>query len=203
MDFINRSTEEIAADLLGVRIIHETKDTTYTGYIVETEAYIGKHDQAAHSFNGKNTKSIQSLYCQGGTIYAHSMHKQLLINFVTQVEGEPQGVLIRAIEPEYGIEQMEINRNGRTSIELTNGPGKFTQAMNISKSLDGTKLNSGCLKIDTTNRKFPKNIDLSARIGVPNKGEWTDKPLRFTVAGHPYISKARKRDSIPCNDTWK
>ncbi|MDT3994115.1 DNA-3-methyladenine glycosylase [Mammaliicoccus fleurettii] len=203
MDFINRSTEEIATDLLGVRIIHETKDITYTGYIVETEAYIGKHDQAAHSFNGKHTKSVQSLYREGGTIYAHSMHKQLLINFVTQVEGEPQGVLIRAIEPEYGIEQMEINRNGRTSIELTNGPGKFTQAMNISKSLDGTKLNAGCLKIDTTNRKFPKSVDLSARIGVPNKGEWTDKPLRFTVAGHPYISKARKRDSIPCKDTWK
>lgn len=203
MDFINRSTEEIATDLLGVRIIHETKDTTYTGYIVETEAYIGKHDQAAHSFKGKRTKSVQSLYREGGTIYAHSMHKQLLINFVTQVEGEPQGVLIRAIEPEYGIEQMEINRNGRTSIELTNGPGKFTQAMNISKSLDGTKLNAGRLKIDTTNRKFPKSVDLSARIGVPNKGDWTDKPLRFTVAGHPYISKARKRDSIPCKDTWK
>ncbi|MBO1219819.1 MULTISPECIES: DNA-3-methyladenine glycosylase [Bacillota] len=203
MDFINRTTEEIAADLLGVKIIHETEDIVYTGYIVETEAYIGKHDQAAHSFNGRNTKSVKSLYCEGGTIYAHSMHKQLLINFVTQVEGEPQGVLIRAIEPEHGTEQMALNRNGKTGIELTNGPGKFTQAMQISKTLDGTKLNANCLKIDTTNRRYPKQIERSARIGIPNKGIWTDKPLRFTVAGHPYVSKARKRDSLPCAETWK
>ncbi|WP_323703453.1 DNA-3-methyladenine glycosylase [Mammaliicoccus sp. Dog046] len=203
MDFINRTTEQIAADLLGVRMIHETKDITYTGFIVETEAYIGKIDQASHSFNGRQTNSVQSLYCEGGTIYAHSMHKQLLINFVAQEEGEPQGILIRAIEPEFGIEQMIMNRNGRLGIELTNGPGKLTQALNISKSLDGTKINAGCLKIDTQHRKFPKNIDTSPRIGVPNKGEWTDKPLRFTVSGHPYISKARKRDSIPSHETWK
>ncbi|WP_301420982.1 DNA-3-methyladenine glycosylase [Mammaliicoccus lentus] len=203
MDFINRTTEEIAQDLLGVRLIHETKDLTYTGYIVETEAYVGIHDQAAHSFNGKNTKSVKSLYCEGGTIYAHSMHKQLLINFVTQIEGEPQGVLLRAIEPENGIEQMEINRNHKTGVELTNGPGKFTQAMQISKSLDGTKIGTGSLKIDTVNRKYPKNIDTSARIGVPNKGEWTEKHLRFTVAGHPYISRARKRDTLPIEQTWE
>ncbi|GGI43164.1 DNA-3-methyladenine glycosylase [Mammaliicoccus stepanovicii] len=202
MDFINRTTEEIAKDLLGVKIIHETEEVTYTGYIVETEAYIGIHDRAAHSYNGKNTQSIRSLYKEGGIIYAHSMHKQLLINFVTQTEGEPQGVLIRAIEPEQGIEQMNMNRMHKSGYELTNGPGKLTQAMNISKKLDGTRIGEGCLKIDLKNRKYPKNIDSSPRIGVPNKGEWTTKHLRFTVSGHPYISKARKRDTIPINETW-
>lgn len=170
MDFINRTTEEIAADILGVKIIHETDDIVYTGYIVETEAYIGKHDQAAHSFNGRNTKSVKSLYCEGGTIYAHSMHKQLLINFVTQVEGEPQGVLIRAIEPEHGIEQMALNRNGKTGIELTNGPGKFTQAMQISKALDGTKLNANCLKsiqqIEDTLNKSNDQQESASQIRV-------------------------------------
>nr|WP_263314386.1 DNA-3-methyladenine glycosylase [Mammaliicoccus sp. Marseille-Q6498] len=203
MDFINRSTEEIAKDLLGVRIIHKTDDMLYTGYIVETEAYIGIHDEASHSYNGRNTNSVQSLYREGGTIYTHTMHRQLLINFVTQVEGEPQGILIRAIEPEYGIPQMEINRNNKSGVELTNGPGKLTQAMNIPKSLDGTKIGAGNLKIDLENRKYPKHIDLSPRIGVPNKGEWTDKHLRFTVSGHPYISKARKRDSLSTHETWK
>ena len=75
--------------------------------------------------------------------------------------------------------------------------------MQISKSLDGTKIGAGSLKIDTVNRKYPKNIDTSARIGVPNKGEWTEKHLRFTVAGHPYISRARKRDTLPIEQTWK
>ncbi|WP_239454059.1 DNA-3-methyladenine glycosylase, partial [Mammaliicoccus sciuri] len=69
----------ISADLLVVKIIQETYDTVYTVYIVETESYVGKHDQDAQSFNGRKNKSLKSFYCEGGTIYAHSIHKQLLI----------------------------------------------------------------------------------------------------------------------------
>ncbi|MBI5974286.1 DNA-3-methyladenine glycosylase [Staphylococcus canis] len=202
MDFINRSTIEIAKELLGVRLIYETEHVTYSGYIVETEAYLGVKDEAAHSFNGKHTPRVSSLYKAGGTIYGHMMHRYLLINFVTQKEGVPEGVLIRAIEPEMGLSKMSENR-GKTGFEVTNGPGKWTIAMQIPRTIDGTHLNEGLLKIDTRHRKYPQIIQESPRIGIPNKGAWTEAPLRFTVKGNPYVSHMRVKDRLPIEDTWK
>ncbi|SCS69268.1 DNA-3-methyladenine glycosylase [Staphylococcus caeli] len=202
MDFLQRDTITIAKDLLGVRVIYQDELQTFTGYIVETEAYIGKDDQAAHGYKGKRTPKVESLYKRGGTIYAHVMHTHLLINFVTQQEGQPEGVLIRAVEPEEGIESMQLNR-GKSGISLTNGPGKWTKAFNIPRHLDGSRVNEGRLKIDTKHRKYPKSIEASSRIGIPNKGEWTYKPLRFTVKGNPYVSRMRKSDMLSPDATWR
>lgn len=203
MDFIHRPTEEIARDLLGVKVQFNDGEQTFSGYIVETEAYLGDIDQAAHSYNGRNTPRVQSMYKDGGTIYAHVMHTHLLINFVTQPKGTAQGVLIRAIEPETITDQMRENRNGKDGIELTNGPGKWTRAFNMSMDLDGFKLNEGPLTIDTEHRRYPVKIVEGPRVGIPNKGEWTHKPLRFTVAGNPYVSRMRKSDMKPAHETWK
>ncbi|MFP4924779.1 DNA-3-methyladenine glycosylase, partial [Staphylococcus pseudintermedius] len=125
MDFIHPPTIQTAQNLLGVQLIYEAPESTYSGYIVETEAYLGFKDQAAHGYQGRRTPKVESLYQQGGTIYAHVMHRHLLINFVTQEQGIPEGVLIRAIQPEAGIEMMQRNR-GRQGYALTNGPGKLT-----------------------------------------------------------------------------
>ena len=130
------------------------------------------------------------------------MHTHLLINFVTRTEGIPEGVLIRAIEPDEGIGAMNVNR-GKSGYELTNGPGKWTKAFNIPRSIDGSTLNDCKLSIDTNHRKYPKTIVESGRIGIPNKGEWTNKPLRFTVKGNPYVSRMRKSDFQNPDDTWK
>ncbi|MCI8278050.1 MAG: DNA-3-methyladenine glycosylase [Staphylococcus xylosus] len=202
MDFTQRDTVTIAKDLLGVRVLYHDQLQTYTGYIVETEAYVGKNDRAAHGYNGKRTPKVESLYKTGGTIYAHVMHTHLLINFVTQLEGQPEGVLIRAVEPEEGIEAMSLNR-GKLGFDLTNGPGKWTKAFNIPRHLDGSKINEGRLQIDTKNRKHPKIIESSGRIGIPNKGEWTNKPLRFTVQGNPYVSRMRKSDMKHPDVSWR
>ncbi|CAM2944485.1 DNA-3-methyladenine glycosylase [Mammaliicoccus fleurettii] len=202
MDFIHRPTIQTAQDLLGVQLIYESEHHTLTGYIVETEAYLGHQDQAAHGFQGKRTPKVESLYQEGGTIYAHTMHRQLLINFVTQTAGVPEGVLIRAIQPEQGIDIMEYNR-GKKGYELTNGPGKLTQALQIPRAIDGSKLNIGRLKIDTKHRKYPRAIVAGPRIGIPNKGQWTDEPLRFTVKGNPYVSHMRAKDWLPAHETWK
>ncbi|PTH53430.1 3-methyladenine DNA glycosylase [Staphylococcus arlettae] len=202
MDFIQRDTITIAKDLLGVRVLYHDKQQTYSGYIVETEAYLGVVDQAAHGFNSKRTPKVESLYKEGDTIYAHVMHTHLLINFVTQLENIPEGVLIRAVEPEEGVEAMTANR-GKSGIDLTNGPGKWTKAFNIPRYLDGSKLNEGRLEIDTKNRKYPQAIISSRRIGIPNKGDWTYKPLRYTVRGNPYVSHMRKSDMLPPQDTWR
>lgn len=202
MDFIHRDTITIARDLLGVRIIFHDEQQILTGYIVETEAYVGAKDQAAHGYKGKRTPKVESLYKNGGTIYAHVMHTHLLINFVTQQEGIPEGVLIRAVEPEEGIEIM-AKRRGKTGFEITNGPGKWTKAFNIPRYLDGSRLNEGRLLIDTKNRKYPQQIEESARIGIPNKGEWTTKPLRFTVKGNPYVSRMKKSEMDNPDLTWR
>ncbi|MCD8829945.1 DNA-3-methyladenine glycosylase [Staphylococcus gallinarum] len=202
MDFIHRDTITIARDLLGVRIIFHDEQQILTGYIVETEAYVGTKDQAAHGYKGKRTPKVESLYKNGGTIYAHVMHTHLLINFVTQQEGIPEGVLIRAVEPEEGIEIM-AKRRGKTGFEITNGPGKWTKAFNIPRYLDGSRLNEGRLLIDTKNRKYPQHIEESARIGIPNKGEWTTKPLRFTVKGNPYVSRMKKSEMDNPDLTWR
>lgn len=202
MDFITRPTIDIAKSLLGVKLIYESPAQTFSGYIVETEAYLGTIDQAAHSYQGKHTPRVHSLYREGGTIYGHMMHRYLLINFVTQPEGIPEGVLIRAIEPEEGLEAMIRNR-GKRGYEVTNGPGKFTTAMSIPRTIDGTRLNEGRLKIDTKNRKYPREIEESPRIGIPNKGKWTDAPLRFTVKGNPFVSHMRVRDRQHPDETWR
>ncbi|MDO5375421.1 MAG: DNA-3-methyladenine glycosylase [Staphylococcus rostri] len=202
MDFITRKTTDIAKSLLGVKIIYEAPERTYSGYIVETEAYLGTMDRAAHSYRGRRTQRVNSLYCEGGTIYGHMMHRYLLINFVTQPEGIPEGVLIRAIEPDEGLDAMIRNR-GKSGYDVTNGPGKLTTAMAIPRTIDGTRLNEGRLKIDTHHRKYPRAIVSSPRIGIPNKGKWTDAPLRFTVKGNPFVSHMRMRDCQPPDETWR
>ncbi len=202
MDFVSRPTTETAKALLGVKVIYEDEFQTYSGYIVETEAYLGFTDRAAHGFGGKQTPKVTSLYKRGGTIYGHVMHTHLLVNFVTQNEGVPEGVLIRAIEPLDGIEMMKHNRN-KSGYKLTNGPGKWTKAFNIPRAIDGATLNDCRLSIDTKHRKYPRDIVESARIGIPNKGDWTNKPLRYTVKGNPFVSHIRKSDCLNPDETWK
>lgn len=202
MDFVNNDTRQIAKNLLGVKVIYQDTTQTYTGYIVETEAYLGLNDRATHGYGGKITPKVTSLYKRGGTIYAHVMHTHLLINFVTKSEGIPEGVLIRAIEPEDGLSAMFRNR-GKKGYEVTNGPGKWTKAFNIPRAIDGATLNDCRLSIDTKNRKYPKDIITSPRIGIPNKGDWTHKSLRYTVKGNPFVSRMRKSDCMFPEDTWK
>ncbi|ARJ50496.1 DNA-3-methyladenine glycosylase [Staphylococcus lutrae] len=202
MDFIYQSTSQTAQALLGVKLIYESPTVRFSGYIVETEAYLGIKDQAAHSYQWRRTPKVASLYQKGGTIYAHPMHRYILINIVTQNEGIPEGVLIRAIQPEEGIDMMIKNR-GRQGLELTNGPGKWTMAMQIPRSLDGSEINTGPLKIDIQNRKFPRTIESGPRIGIPNKGAWTEAPLRYYVQGNPYVSHMRKGAIEPIETTWE
>lgn len=199
IDFVNQSTEAVAKLLLGKVLVHETSTETYSGYIVETEAYLGVLDLACHSYGGKSTPRLQPLYMQGGTIYVYSMHNHNMLNIVTKEEGDPQAVLIRAIEPIMGIEKMEENRQA-SGISVSNGPGKLTKAMNITKAINGERVNEGIIHIQ--DGKVPVEIDVSPRIGIPNKGEWTSKALRYYVKGHPYVSGMRKRDILSDLQYW-
>lgn len=131
--FEHKSTIELARDILGMRLVHQTQHVKLSGYIVETEAYLGATDMAAHSYRNLKTKRTDIMYQPAGAIYMYQMHRQVLLNFITMKEGVPEAVLIRAIEPdEASIPYMEIKRNGKTGSELTNGPGKLTQALGLT-----------------------------------------------------------------------
>ncbi|WP_035050830.1 DNA-3-methyladenine glycosylase [Carnobacterium pleistocenium] len=195
-----KTTEEIAQDLLGCLVIKETDEGVTSGWIVETEAYLGEIDEAAHSYGLKRTPRLDSMYKEPGTIYVYSMHTHLMLNVVVQEKGVPEAILIRAIEPLKGVTLMS-ERRGKVGFAVTDGPGKLTKAMDITKLDDGTSVAESPLLIDIATRKTPKKIQSSPRIGVPNKGEWTDALLRYTVVGNPYVS--RKKGAIETDFGWE
>ena len=100
--------------------------------------------------------------------------------------------MIRAIEPVEGVDKMIENRQGRQGVELTNGPGKLVAALGIDKQLYGQSIFSSSLRLVPENENFRK-IEALPRIGIPNKGRWTELPLRYVVAGNPYISKQKEQ----------
>lgn len=192
LGFINPSkkTEEVAKELLGVKLISKTKEGRTSGWIVETEAYIGALDAAAHVYEWRRTPRVEAMYQAAGTIYLYQMMGNILLNVITKEEGEPQGVLIRAVEPYEGIDLMKKRRQ-KEGYTLTDGPGKLSQAMGITMAEYGTMITDPPLYIDPKQKKTPHKIVVSPRIGIPNKGEWTEAPLRYTVQGNPYVSKRK------------
>jgi len=200
VDFIYQSTKSIAQELLGKKLAFNNEGKWVSGYIVETEAYLGVVDQACHGYQGKRTPRVESLYLEGGAVYVYQMHRQHLLNIVTREAGVPEAVLIRAIQPVDHLELMVSNRN-KEGLDVSNGPGKLTQAMGITKALDGTLVGVGTLKI--TEGLQPRHISASPRIGIPNKGEWTEAPLRFYVTGNPYVSQMPKKSMVAAAESWE
>lgn len=192
--FQSKSTIETAKEMLGHVLTYDSPQGKLSGIIVETEAYLGPDDMAAHSYGGRHSEANDPLYQQGGTIYIYSIHSWLDMDISIQEKGMPNGVLIRGVQPLIGTELMEENRK-KTGFDATNGPAKWIRAFGIlDKSLSGTMLNAGPFKFSLKKSKSPEIIKETPRIGVPNKGVWTDKKMRFIVDGNPYVSKLYKRD---------
>lgn len=130
--FYHIPTLELAQSLLGCILIKKTEEGLCSGYIVETEAYIGPGDRAAHSYNNRRTKRTEVMYGEPGHAYTYTMHTHCLVNVVSGAVNNPEAVLIRAVEPLEGIDLM-IKRRGTGLISnLTSGPGKLTKALGIS-----------------------------------------------------------------------
>ncbi|MGQ5709984.1 DNA-3-methyladenine glycosylase [Lactobacillus sp. PSON] len=196
--FSNQPTETIAQDLLGRPLYFDNGKEILGGYIVETEAYLGKKDRAAHSYNGRRSPANEGLYGKAGTLYIYSQRQYFFFDVATQEKDEPQGILIRAIEPSLGINTMIKNRSGKSGPLLTNGPGKMMQALGItSRKWDLHFLDDSPFTIDLNDKhkKIPQEIIPSARIGINQSNpEWASKKLRFFVKGNPYVSKMKKRE---------
>lgn len=189
------TTEEVAKYLLGTKLISETPTGVTSGWIVETEAYLGIEDMAAHTYQGRKTPRVEAMYEPAGTAYIYNMMGNLLLNIATRKRGNPEAVLIRAVQPIEGIELMKARR-GKVGYELTNGPGKMTQAMGISIKEYGTQITEPPLFIEFSDKKEPKKIIETPRIGIPNKEEWTDAPLRYIVQENPYVLRRRGKIDV-------
>lgn len=202
--FTTQPTDKIAKDLIG-RPLYFNNGEKLGGYIVEAEAYMGKQDRAAHSYNGRRSPANEGLYGAGGTLYIYSQRQYFFFDVACQEKDEPQGVLVRAIEPVWGIDTMIKNRNGKTGPLLTNGPGKMMQALGItSRKWDLHFLTDSPFEIDLDDKskKTPQEIVASSRVGINQSDPlWANKPLRYYVKGNRYVSKMKKRDFAQ-NNGW-
>ncbi|WP_251009787.1 MULTISPECIES: DNA-3-methyladenine glycosylase [unclassified Bacillus (in: firmicutes)] len=196
-EFFQQPTLELAVSLLGCTLVKESEEGTAAGIIVETEAYIGPMDQAAHSYNNRRTKRTEVMFHQAGLAYTYVMHTHTLFNVVSGEEGNPEAVLIRAVEPLEGLDLMVRRRGMPESTNLTNGPGKLTKALGIKMSDYGHPLTKKPLFL--TQGIVPDSISSGKRIGIDNSGEAKDYPWRFWITGNRYVSRHQNAEKIIVN----
>jgi DNA-3-methyladenine glycosylase len=186
--FYEQPTVEVARQLLGTYLVRVGADGTTAGMILETEAYDGLEDKASHASRGL-TPRTRLMFGAAGFAYVYliyGMHHCL--NVVTQAEGYPAAVLIRAVEPCEGVGLMRARRRAGSVRHLTDGPGKICQAFDIDRRLNGLDMCGDTLFVET---RDPGTFEIVAttRIGVDYAGVWKDRPWRFYIAGHPGVSK--------------
>ena len=194
--FYVRDTLKVAKELLSCILVHRTAEGITKGRIVETEAYVGLEDKGAHSYKGRHTPRMDPLYKIGGFAYIYQLHGyNYCLNVVTQNEDMPQAVLIRAIEPVSGIDLMisrrkiDISTRGKFK-NLTNGPSKLCQAMDINTSLNGIDLCGNELYITSGNGFKPyEEIIATKRVHIDYAEEYRDKLWRFLLKDNEFVSK--------------
>ncbi|MGA2780540.1 MAG: DNA-3-methyladenine glycosylase [Smithella sp.] len=178
--FYRRDTLQVARALLGKKMVRQIKGLELAGMIVETEAYCGEADSACHAHRGKTPRNTV-MFGEPGHAYVYftyGMH--YMLNLVTEAKDNPCAVLIRAVVPLAGIEEMEARRK-RKGAQLSNGPAKLCQAFGIDKSLNGWDLTSGKELWVADYKKIPaKSIKTTPRIGIDYaKEEHREAPWRF------------------------
>jgi DNA-3-methyladenine glycosylase len=183
--FYQRDTKKVAKELLGKILVREASNGIIKGKIVETEAYYGEEDPASHAYRGK-TKRSEIMWGKPGIAYVYFIYgNHYLLNVVTEAEHKPGAVLIRAVEPTVGLELMKQRRNINNVRNLTNGPGKLTQAFGITIKDNGKDLTCGDLWIEE-GKVSKLKIDSSKRIGVRRDKK---ENLRFYIKGNKFISR--------------
>ncbi|RLI06143.1 DNA-3-methyladenine glycosylase [Candidatus Bathyarchaeota archaeon] len=184
--FYSRDTLTVAKELLGKYLVRQVGRKMVVGKIVEVEAYGGSDDPASHAYRGITPRN-KLMFGEAGHAYIYFTYgNHYCLNVTTEKEGKPGAVLIRAIEPVKGIDLMKKHR--KTSLEnLTNGPGKLTQALKITKKQNGLDLTKkGELFICFPQNKEKIEIVSSRRIGIK---VGTEKLWRFYIKNNPFVSK--------------
>jgi len=184
--FYERDTLTVARELLGARLVRILDGVQLVGIITETEAYVGETDLGCHAKAGR-TRRTQVMYGPPGHAYVYFTYgHHWMLNAVTEAEGFPAAVLIRAVRPLDGVELMLARRSGRD----TAGPGKLTQAMGIDQSLNEIDLTSSAagLWIDPGLPVPDESVTIGPRVGLYTVPEpWKSMPWRFLVTGEKRI----------------
>lgn len=175
--FYLRGADEVARDLLGHVLVRDINGTVMKGRIVETEAYFGESDPASRTFGGRVKGINRWMLEEGGTVFVYMVHGSWLLNVITGAQGEPSAVLLRALQPLEGVEEM-TERRGKNK-ELTSGPGRLTQVFGITGELNGIRVyERGPLMVEEGHRS--ERVLSSGRIGVRYD---IDRDMRFFLDG--------------------
>jgi DNA-3-methyladenine glycosylase len=183
--------QRLAPRLIGCLLVRTLPDgTRMSGRIVETEAYLGVKDAAAHTFGGRRTLRNEAMYGPPGTAYVYftyGMHH--CMNIVCGKVGEPVAVLVRALAPAEGLEAMRERRRAAPDRLLCAGPARLCKAMDIDLALNGADMCSGDALFVEVSPPFPaRKLTRTSRVGVDYAGDWAKKPLRWLLTDDPNVS---------------
>lgn len=186
-DFYDRPTEQVARDLLGKQLVRDDGRAVRRGRIVEVEAYLSCGDTACHAARGRNRKNA-SMFGAPGIAYVYAIHAKWCLNVVTESVDVPCAVLIRAIEPLEGVSIMRERRGVAKGVDVTRGPARLCQALDVARAFDGWDLTRGEALWIARDAEFDADaveIGISSRIGVSSAAEL---PLRFFLRDVAYVS---------------
>ena len=185
--FYTRETITVAPELLGKFLVRRTSKGDIVAKIVEVEAYRGADDPASHAYKGLTDRN-RPMFGEAGCAYVYFIYgNHYCLNATTEQKGVPGAVLIRAVEIVDGVEIARKYRKARSNIDLSNGPGKLTKALDITRihnGLDLTKTNELCICNPRAIENF--EIETSTRIGIKAGSE---KPWRFYVRNNKFVSR--------------
>lgn len=192
--FYDRPTLRVARALLGKILVHRSPEGLAAGRIVEVEAYRGPEDRAAHTAGGRRTPRNEVMWGDGGHLYVYftyGMH--YCCNVVTRRAGQPEAVLLRALEPLAGVGLMQRRRGNRglPTSRLARGPGNLCRALGIDRRHDGCDLVRGAVVILDAPRPAAGTVATSPRIGVDYAGDHALRPWRFHLQGSAAVSRPR------------
>lgn len=194
--FFRRDAAKLSRALLGHILVRRLANgREIAGRIIETEAYLGIQDKAAHTYGGRYSERNSSMWLDGGHAYVYFVYgMHWCFNIVAEREERPSACLVRALEPVEGITAMRRRRLKKCSrllrlTDLCSGPAKLTEALGIDKRLDGVDLTtSNTLFLRRGQAIRRERVAVGKRIGVHYAEDWADRPLRFFVLGNPYVS---------------
>lgn len=185
--FFRRPAEVVAAELLGMVVVSSVGEEVTQARIVETEAYLGYDDPASHGYLHRRNARNEALFGPPGSWYVYlSYGMHWCANLVCQRAGLASAVLLRALEPLTGLEIMRRRRGGVPDRELCSGPGKLSQALGITRDLDGSRMLGSPVVVRRPASRGDIAIATTPRIGITKAADW---PLRFCLAGSSWTSR--------------
>ncbi len=193
--YTRNDTLQIARDLLGkILVVPAENGERVSAMIVETEAYLGAIDKAAHSYNNRRTKRTETMFAVGGTVYVFFIYGMYFqFNVVVGEIDTPHAILIRAVEPVENIEIVRERRGKMPDKNLTSGPGKLCIALGIDKTFNNEDLLGNRVWLEEGKIFSNTEIESGKRIGIDYAEEFAEKPWRFWVKENRFVSRLPKR----------